>query len=289
MEESSFLCFFCYRLPVDLQRDRQRSSGVWPFTSLAGCHWPTFPVQNRVSSLSVQRAAITSHYLLSFFSPSRFDLSFSLSLSSRKATEHYNAGITKILLQYKSIIRNVDTINVTCNLVKDSTFFPPRSSSSFFSGYSSRFNPFHSIWRGPTYVRLLTSHVVDPALCVFVPLPVPGITFLRKLNADSRQFLAIHTNTFSTFTRIVLPIFTPNLNIHTIYFSLVGPLRLAVRPSFSLSWLVHLRTEGPGSPGAFVLMIFLSKRRDHHLPYSISSLHWVSLGMIWRRRGVSYP
>ena len=57
---------------------------------------------------------------------------------------------------------------------KDSTFFPPRSSSSFFSGYSSRFNPFHSTWRAPTYVRLLTSYVVDPALCVFVSLSVPG-------------------------------------------------------------------------------------------------------------------
>ena len=35
-------------------------------------------------------------------------------------------------------------------------------------------NPSYSIWRGPTYVKLLTSYVVDPALCVFASLLVPG-------------------------------------------------------------------------------------------------------------------
>ena len=34
------------------------------------------------------------------------------------------------------------------------TVFPPRSSSSFFSGYSFKFNSFCSTWCGPTYVNL---------------------------------------------------------------------------------------------------------------------------------------
>ena len=40
MEESSFIWFFCYRFPVNLQRDRQKSSGERSFTSLAGRHYP---------------------------------------------------------------------------------------------------------------------------------------------------------------------------------------------------------------------------------------------------------